>query len=388
MAYSARLRKAVGAVRATLSAVELCDVQAPEFAQHGDHAVAADAPLVLVACSGGRDSMALAAVSHIVCTSMGVRCGVVIVDHGLQEGSEQVAGEAADRCRALGLGPVIVRNATVQARGEGLEAAARQARYNELCAAARESGAIAVLLAHTMDDQAETVLIGLLRSRGVDALAGMPQVFTRSGVTFARPLLTLTRDETTGLCEDLGVEYWDDPTNGDAVDGELPDDYPLRSRVRHDLLPAIERFAGFNVTRHFAESAQLARMDKEYLDQRSDEVMGEAVTAVDRPASSAAVSTDTPRACAADDTNDSGHGIGLMIGVKRIAREPEAIRLRVIAHALSQAGVNASAAQIAAIDRLVVDWQGQGGVSLPRGYSANRKKHVIRVCQDGAHANR
>lgn len=388
MAYSARLRKAVGAVRATLSAVELCDVQAPEFAQHGDHAVAADAPLVLVACSGGRDSMALAAVSHIVCTSMGVRCGAVIVDHGLQAGSEQVASEAADRCHALGLGPVIVRNATVQARGEGLEAAARQARYNELCAAARESGAIAVLLAHTMDDQAETVLIGLLRSRGVDALAGMPQVFTRSGVTFARPLLTLTRDETTGLCEDLGVEYWDDPTNGDAVDGELPNDYPLRSRVRHDLLPAIERFAGFNVTRHFAESAQLARMDKEYLDQRSDEVMGEAVTAVDRPASSAAVSTDTPRACAADDTNDSGHGIGLMIGVKRIAREPEAIRLRVIAHALSQAGVNASAAQIAAIDRLVVDWHGQGGVSLPRGYSANRKKHVIRVCQDGAHANR
>ena len=388
MAYSARLRKAVGAVRATLSAVELCDVQAPEFAQHGDHAVAADAPLVLVACSGGRDSMALAAVSHIVCTSMGVRCGAVIVDHGLQAGSEQVASEAADRCHALGLGPVIVRNTTVQARGEGLEAAARQARYNELCTAARESGAIAVLLAHTMDDQAETVLIGLLRSRGVDALAGMPQVFTRSGVTFARPLLTLTRDETTGLCEDLGVEYWDDPTNGDAVDGELPDDYPLRSRVRHDLLPAIERFAGFNVTRHFAESAQLARMDKEYLDQRSDEVMGEAVTAVDRPAASAAVSTDTPRACAADDTNDSGHGIGLMIGVKRIAREPEAIRLRVIAHALSQAGVNASAAQIAAIDRLVVDWHGQGGVSLPRGYSANRKKHVIRVCQDGAHANR
>ena len=388
MAYSARLRKAVGAVRTTLSAVELCDVQAPEFAQHGDHAVAYDAPLVLVACSGGRDSMALAAVSHIVCTSMGVRCGVVIVDHGLQEGSEQVAGEAANHCRALGLGPVIVRNATVQARGEGLEAAARQARYNELCTAARESGAIAVLLAHTMDDQAETVLIGLLRSRGVDALAGMPQVFTRSGVTFARPLLTLTRAETTGICEDLGVEYWDDPTNGDAVDGELPNDYPLRSRVRHDLLPAIERFAGFNVTRHFAESARLARMDKEYLDQRSDEVMGEAVTTVDWPASSAAVSTDTPRACAADDTNDSGHGIGLMIGVKRIACEPEAIRLRVIAHALSQAGVNASAAQIAAIDRLVVDWHGQGGVSLPRGYSANRKKHVIRVCQDGAHANR
>lgn len=137
-----------------------------------------------------------------------------------------------------------------------------------------------MLLAHTMDDQAETVLIGLLRSRGVDALAGMPQVFTRSGVTFARPLLTLTRDETTGLCEDLGVEYWDDPTNGDSVDGELPDDYPLRSRVRHDLLPAIERFAGFNVTR-LRRSAQHGEWTRSIC-QRSDEVMGEAVTAVDR----------------------------------------------------------------------------------------------------------
>ena len=105
MAYSARLRKAVGAVRATLSAVELCDVQAPEFAQHGDHAVAADAPLVLVACSGGRDSMALAAVSHIVCTSMGVRCGVVIVDHGLQAGFRTGRRRGRGSLPCVGTGP-------------------------------------------------------------------------------------------------------------------------------------------------------------------------------------------------------------------------------------------------------------------------------------------
>ncbi len=104
---------------------------------------------------------------------MGVRCGAVIVDHGFAGRLRTGRQRAADRCHALGLGPVIMRNATVQARGEGLEAAARQARYDELCAAAHESGAIAVLLAHTMDDQAETVLIGLLRSRGVDASAGM-----------------------------------------------------------------------------------------------------------------------------------------------------------------------------------------------------------------------
>ena len=113
MAYSARLRKAVGAVRATLSAVELCDVQAPEFAQHGDHAVAADAPLVLVACSGGRDSMALAAVSHIVCTSMGVRCGAVI--GRLRTGRQRGRGSLP----RVGTGPghLAQRNRTGARRG-------------------------------------------------------------------------------------------------------------------------------------------------------------------------------------------------------------------------------------------------------------------------------
>ena len=206
MAYSARLRKAIGAVRLALESSGL-GMQSPEFARHGEHQAAPDAPLVLVACSGGRDSMALAAVCRIVCASLGLRCGAVIVDHGLQSGSDRVATLTAERCRDCGLAPVAVRTASVHVQGEGVEAAAREARYGELCDAARELNAAVVLLAHTLDDQAETVLIGLLRSGGVDALAGMPQVMHRDGIMFLRPLIGVSRAETTGICEDLNIHY-------------------------------------------------------------------------------------------------------------------------------------------------------------------------------------
>ena len=381
MAYSARLRKAVGSVRSTLNTFGL-EVQSPEFRTHGDHEIPADAPLVLVACSGGRDSMALAAVARTVCASMGVRCGAVIIDHAMQAGSDHVARQTAERCRNMGLDPVHIRTVNVLQHGEGTEAAAREARYRALAAVARETRAAAILLAHTMDDQAETVLIGLLRSRGVDALAGMPASIRREGVAFLRPLLGLTRADTTGICADLGLAYWDDPTNGESVDGELSSDYPLRSRVRHDLLPAIARFAGSDVTRHFAQSARLARLDKEYLDQQADELLAAAVTMTMPDAS--------PVPAAEVKTEDASKqpAVGLTIDVRPLGQAHAAIRLRVIAHALTQAGISASSTQIEAIDRLITDWHGQGAVALSGEYSANRKKHVIRVCQDGTHANR
>lgn len=379
MPYTARLRKAVGLLRAALAEAGL-ERQSPEFARHGEHAAAEDAPLVLVACSGGRDSMALAAVARIVCASLGLRCGAVIVDHGMQDGSDRIAEAAASRCRTLGLAPVLVRPIAVRESGEGPEAAAREARYRELVAVAHESHAAALLLAHTMDDQAETMLIGLLRNRGTDALAGMPASFTRGGVAFLRPWLALARADTTGICADLDLEYWDDPTNGESVAGELSRDYPLRSRVRHDLLPAIARFAGGDVTRHLAESAELARRDKDYLDECADRVMARAVTFAGEPAASPVIDGGMTRII-------DGATV-LTIDARALEAEHPAIRARVIAHALERAGIAAGAAQVDAIGRLVTDWHGQGAVRLPRGYSANRKKHVIRVCQDGAHANR
>lgn len=365
MAYSTRMRSAVGAVRAALEAAGL-GLQDARFARHGSHEPDADAPLVLVACSGGRDSMALAAVAATVCASLGLRCGGVVVDHGLQEGSAAVASQAARRCEGLGLNPVAVRRVAVRAEGEGVEAAAREARYDALAGEARALGAAAVLLAHTMDDQAETVLMGLLRSGGVDAVAGMPEAFERDGVRFLRPLLGMSREDTTGICRDLGLRWWDDPTNGDGADGPLPDGYPLRSRVRHDLMPFLERFAGGGVAAHLAQASRLARRDKALLDAMAERATAEAVAFAD---------------------GECGDVV-MTLRADVLEREPEAIRLRVVAHALGRAGIPCTSRHVEAIDRLIVRWHGQGAVSLPSGHSANRKKHVIRVCQDGLHANR
>ncbi|TPF78825.1 tRNA(Ile)-lysidine synthetase [Bifidobacterium sp. UTCIF-3] len=385
MVYSARLRTAVGGVRLALAQAGI-ERQSPEFLRHGEHEPAADAPLVLVACSGGRDSMALAAVSHIVCASLGLRCGAVIVDHRLQSGSGLVADQTARRCRKLGLEPVLVRAVEVHDRGEGLEAAARAARYQALCDAAREWGAACVLLAHTMDDQAETVLIGLLRGHGIDMVAGMPPATVRQDVRFLRPLLDVTRADTTGICEDLSLDYWDDPTNGEQVDGPLPDGYPLRSRIRHDLMPVLRRLAGTDVARHLAANARLIRYDKEYLDRQSAAVGVQAVRVTPDPCASR--DSTAPDAVALEPRAQQGAGATVIIDARLLAEEPPSIRLRVVAHALSEARIAASAAHIEAIDRLIVDWHGQSAVCLPSGYSANRKKHVIRVCQDRAHANR
>lgn len=115
-----------------------------------------------------------------------------------------------------------------------------------------------MLLAHTRDDQAEGVLIGLIRTGGVDAVAGMPARQTVHGVRFVRPLLAVSRAQTTAICMDLGLEWWDDPTNGDAFapDEPLPADYPLRSRVRHTLLPFLNEFAGRDMAERLAQGAR------------------------------------------------------------------------------------------------------------------------------------
>lgn len=403
MVYSPRIRAAVGAVREALASCGM-ERQSPRFARHGEHAPEPDAPLVLVACSGGRDSMALAAVAGVVCASLGVRCGAAVVDHGLQPGSDQVARQAARRCERLGLDPVTVRTVRVEQEGDGLEAAARRARYQALSDQARRDGAVAVLLAHTRDDQAETVLMGLLRSGGIDAVAGMPESFERGGVRFIRPLLGLGRDDTTGICRELGLGWWDDPTNGDdatavdtATDGEtptpmptdshgtpggvpgdatvssdgmptpLPRHYPLRSRVRHDLMPLLRRFAGSDVAAHLARQSRYARLDKSFLDGEADRVMVEAVDFAPR-----------------EEPDD----VVLTLRVRALERVHPAIRLRVIAHALKTAGIPCTSRQVEAVDRLIGDWHGQGVVSLSGKHSASRQKHVIRVCQDGTHENR
>jgi tRNA(Ile)-lysidine synthase len=134
--------------------------------------VVGTAPLVLVALSGGPDSLALAAASAFEAPRAGLRAGAVIVDHGIQSGSADVATAAADQARSLGLHPVQVIRVSVGIDG-GPEAAARTARYDALEAAARENGAAFILLGHTLDDQAETVLLGLARTRPRPCCSGL-----------------------------------------------------------------------------------------------------------------------------------------------------------------------------------------------------------------------
>ncbi|MFC7880099.1 tRNA lysidine(34) synthetase TilS, partial [Isoptericola sp. NPDC057391] len=176
--------------------------------------------LVLVACSGGADSLALAAAAALEAPRVGrsvrsagfaVRVGAVVVDHGMQPGSAAVAATAAARCRDLGLDPVLVRGVRVDAGpgSTGPEGAARTARYAALDAVAEETGAVAVLLGHTLDDQAESVLLGLARGSGARSLAGMPR---RRG-RYRRPFLGLRRAQTEAVCAAVGADFWTDPTN-------------------------------------------------------------------------------------------------------------------------------------------------------------------------------
>lgn len=339
--------------------------------------------------------MALAAVARTVCASLGVRCGAVVVDHGLQAGSGRVARETADRCERLGLAPVTLRAVQVRESGSGVEAAARDARYRALAAAAREYDASAVLLAHTRDDQAETVLLGLLRSGGIDAIAGMPPTFDRDGVLFARPFLELGRADTTAICEQLRVAWWDDPTNGEAAEGPLDARYPLRSRIRHDLMPALARFMGGDVSAVLARGARSARHDKEYLDAEAERAladvacfagMADAVDGSDTAGAASAAEPAGADAVRAGERRD--RSLVLLFDARKLGALHPAIRRRVIVHGLASVGVAGNQRQVEAVERLAVDWHGQGAVNLSGGYSANRQKHVIRVCQDGMHENR
>src|SRR5579863_5592218 len=214
--------------------------------------------LVLAACSGGADSLALAAALAFVAPRAGLRAGAVTVDHGLQEGSAARAASVAAVLAGLGLDPVRTASVSVEVgtgRAGGPEAAARTARYAALGRVAAGDGAAAVLLGHTLDDQAETVLLGLARGSGPRSLAGMPP---RRGV-FRRPLLGVRRTVTTAACEALGLRPWADPHNADRRFA--------RVRVRLDALPAREGAIGPGVAEALARTAGQLRDDAEVLDE-------------------------------------------------------------------------------------------------------------------------
>jgi tRNA(Ile)-lysidine synthase len=219
---------------------------------------------VLVACSGGPDSLALAAVAayfarrgHV--DGRPVSVAAVVVDHQLQPGSAEAAARTASALRELGLAPVEVRTVDVAATGFGPEAAARDARHAALDAAADDLGCAAILLGHTLDDQAEQVLLGLARGSGTRSLAGMRPSRGR----LLRPFLGLRREETLEICEVEELDPWHDPSNADPA--------YARSRTRVEVMPVLEEKLGPGVAESLARTAAILQQDADFLENLANE---------------------------------------------------------------------------------------------------------------------
>ena len=303
------------AKRAVRSAVEECLAD-----------LASDAR-VLVAVSGGADSLALA--QAVALTGRPAAAGVI--DHGLQRDSAEVAARAARECARVGLDPVVVERVDATSRGSGPEAAARDARRAALEGMADRLDAVAILLAHTRDDQAETVLLRLARGSGARSLAAMAPITGR----WRRPLLDLPRAVVRASA--AGLDTWEDPHNADPA--------YARTRVRHEALPALVDALGPDVVAGLARSARLLGDDADTLD------------ALAREASGALIAPDGS------------------LDARGLAELPRALRTRILRAAAISAGCPAGSLTSAHVDRLealVSDWHGQGGVDLPGGLAGER----------------
>jgi tRNA(Ile)-lysidine synthase len=279
-----------------------------------------------VAVSGGADSLALASAAQHQARRLNVTVHGLIVDHGLQPGSDKIAAKAAEQLKELGVPHVRVLTTKVEGPG-GMEAAARRARYEALRGALPAADAI-VLLGHTRDDQAETVLLGLGRGSGPRSIAGMRPLDPPWG----RPLLTVTRAQTERACTAQGLTYWSDPHNVDPAF--------TRVRLRNEVLPLLENVLQGGVADALARTAAQLREDNDALDALAAEML------VDDPAE---------------------------LDTQQLVNLPPAIRRRVLRSWLLRRGVTElTDAQLRDIDALIGEWRGQGGVLVRGGLVAQR----------------
>ena len=284
---------------------------------------------VMVGCSGGADSLALVRAAVHVGREREITVGALVIDHQLQAGSATVAQSAADVARQLGADPVVVVAVDVaQGPGSGgLEAAARDARRSTFEDYAEANGISAVLLGHTLEDQAETVLLGLARGSGARSLSGMREV---DGL-YRRPLLALTRAQVRDTVSDLAI--YEDPHNSNP-------DF-ARVRVRHHVLPTLESDLGPGVARALARTADMLRDDADALEALA----------------LAALATDD-------------------ISIDDLLTLPRAIRTRVLRMLAKDAGCTVNdltREHILAIDALLTNWHGQGPLNLPGNVNVERR---------------
>ena len=286
-----------------------------------------------VGLSGGADSLALCAAM----IAEGHDVIALCVDHGLQDGSREQAERAARQAENLGARARVLEVQVPEEAGNSLEAAARQARYQAMSAAAREDGAargktarrgeraLEIAVAHTADDQAETLLLGALRGR----VAGMPERAVVEGARVVRPFLQVRRADTEGACAELGLEVWQDPQNADT-------DF-RRVALRREIIPELSRVIGGDAVPALAQAAMDTARDEEYL------------------------ATAATADCA------------------ELAALPEPRRRRAIAAWLIERGVKVTREGIGGIGKLCTNWHGQGPVAVSSARQAGQRLEVARI---------
>lgn len=286
--------------------------------------------VLVVACSGGADSLALAYALSKESKKLALKVVAITIDHQLQPNSRVQAEAVLAQCATMGIESAEIIPVKVDIT-DGMEASARRARYGALDEASNRYGATKVFLGHTQDDQAESVLLGLARGSGTRSLSGMAPVMGK----YLRPLLGITREQTVAACADAELTPWQDPHNLDRQ--------YLRVRVRLDALPILEDTIGPGVSSALARSAALMRDDADALDEwAAREFQGVNPESMD---------------------------------ISVLAKLPRAIRTRLLRAAIYACGApqgSITADHVGAVESLVTSWHGQGEASLPGGVKARR----------------
>jgi tRNA(Ile)-lysidine synthase len=286
--------------------------------------------VVLVAVSGGADSLSLAYAVLKEATPLAITPVAITIDHQLQENSAAQAEKVSKQLKEMGYENVLTEKVVVTTES-GLEAGARSARYQALNSSAEKEGAVKIFLGHTRDDQAETVLLGLARGSGARSLSGM----AAENGKYLRPFLHVTRQETEEACKELGLEVWNDPHNFNA-------DF-TRVKVRHEILPLMESKLGPGISAALARTAGLLRDDADALDGLAEaEISHLNLTDID---------------------------------CDYLAALPRALRTRILRAAIYACGApegTITADHVAATEALVTSWHGQGSLSLPGGVKVER----------------
>jgi tRNA(Ile)-lysidine synthase len=285
---------------------------------------------ILIAVSGGADSLALAAALFLESRELSLRLIPIIIDHGLQHGSDQIAESTAATLAKIGFTHTEIRKVDVEIT-DGIEGSARRARYGAFDEALKEFGAESIFLGHTLNDQAETVLLGLARGSGTRSLSGMAAA--SSGRKYLRPLLGVKREITVESCRELDIPFWSDPHNDNE---EF-----TRVRIRKNILPQLESDLGPGIIEALGRTAKILREDADALDQLALEYR----------------------------TTHPG------LDVRELAALPKAVRARALRSAIYEAGAPAgsiTASHLEPVEALVTGWHGQGEVALPGGVKVSR----------------